>query len=331
MQIASASGLHIKISGCFNSCGQHHVADLGFYGVSRNINGYARAALPGGLGGQWTKNAGAYGLAMGAIPSKRVPECRPVRSSRCTRAKAGERELCGFREPHRQEEPAGHGGTIPEVPTYEQDPSFYSDWGDPREYTIGDMGVGECAGEVISIAQFGLAASEREIFEAQIFLDDGNVETAGQRAYSAMLTAARALVQERNPNVGKDAEEIVGEFRKHLYDTQVFWDPYAGGKFSQYLFRIHEEKGVANDTETAHQMIEEAQFSLTRRTSATASTVRVSRRPPWHQMPRAPYAGPLEMTWTHTSCKQRFFWTAEKRPRWSRWFQCSMNGSSITG
>ena len=31
---AAVRGLHIKISGCFNSCGQHHVADLGFYGVS---------------------------------------------------------------------------------------------------------------------------------------------------------------------------------------------------------------------------------------------------------------------------------------------------------
>ncbi|MCG8418785.1 MAG: nitrite/sulfite reductase, partial [Proteobacteria bacterium] len=28
-------GLRIKASGCFNSCGQHHVADIGFLGVSR--------------------------------------------------------------------------------------------------------------------------------------------------------------------------------------------------------------------------------------------------------------------------------------------------------
>ena len=27
--------LRIKISGCFNSCGQHHAADIGFYGISR--------------------------------------------------------------------------------------------------------------------------------------------------------------------------------------------------------------------------------------------------------------------------------------------------------
>ena len=32
-------GLRIKISGCFNSCGQHHAADIGFYGNSRKING----------------------------------------------------------------------------------------------------------------------------------------------------------------------------------------------------------------------------------------------------------------------------------------------------
>src|SRR6185312_10286305 len=29
------AGLRINISGCFNSCGQHHISDLGFYGVSR--------------------------------------------------------------------------------------------------------------------------------------------------------------------------------------------------------------------------------------------------------------------------------------------------------
>jgi hypothetical protein len=38
---------------------------------------------------------------------------------------------------------------LSEVPAYEADKSFYSDWGDPREYSIGDMGVGECAGEVV--------------------------------------------------------------------------------------------------------------------------------------------------------------------------------------
>ena len=67
-------GLRIKISGCFNSCGQHHIADLGFYGVNRNKNGYAVPHFQVILGGQWTQNGGAYGLAIGAVPSKRIPD-----------------------------------------------------------------------------------------------------------------------------------------------------------------------------------------------------------------------------------------------------------------
>ena len=60
--------LHIKISGCFNSCGQHHIADLGFYGVSRNKSNYQVPHFQVILGGQWSENAGSYGLAMGAEP-----------------------------------------------------------------------------------------------------------------------------------------------------------------------------------------------------------------------------------------------------------------------
>src|SRR5204862_3557568 len=66
--------LRIKISGCFNSCGQHHVADIGFYGNSRNVSGFTVPHFQVMLGGQWSENAGSYALAMGSVPSKRVPD-----------------------------------------------------------------------------------------------------------------------------------------------------------------------------------------------------------------------------------------------------------------
>ncbi len=70
----AARALHIKCSGCFNACGQHHVADIGFLGVSRTISGRRVPHFQLVVGGQWTENAAAFGLAIGAIPSKRVPE-----------------------------------------------------------------------------------------------------------------------------------------------------------------------------------------------------------------------------------------------------------------
>ena len=45
-------GLRIKVSGCFNSCGQHHVADIGFFGNSRKVDGYTVPHFQVVLGGR---------------------------------------------------------------------------------------------------------------------------------------------------------------------------------------------------------------------------------------------------------------------------------------
>src|SRR3989337_2516044 len=71
---SAVKNLRIKVSGCFNSCGQHHIADIGFYGITRNVNGYTVPHFQVMLGGQFKDNAGAYGLPVGAVPSKRIPE-----------------------------------------------------------------------------------------------------------------------------------------------------------------------------------------------------------------------------------------------------------------
>ena len=53
------------------------------------------------------------------------------------------------------------------------------------------MGVGECAGEVVSAVDFDMAAAERELFEAQVAFEGGQIEEAGQKAYRAMLRPLR--------------------------------------------------------------------------------------------------------------------------------------------
>jgi sulfite reductase (ferredoxin) len=250
----------VKCSGCFNSCGQHHVADLGFLGVSRNVNGRRVPHFQLVVGGELNNNAFKFGLAIGAVPSKRVPEVVERFSSAYVATRQPEETFLGWVTRTGKKEMRKMLDEFVPVPTYEEDPSFYSDWGDPREYTIGDMGEGECAGEVVSSLQFGLAASEREVFEAQLLLDEGKTTEAGKRAYSAMLQAARALGREKNPNLGEDPQEIASEFRTQYYDTKLFFDPYAGGKFAHYFFKAHEESGKVSDAQGAHQLIEEAQL-----------------------------------------------------------------------
>jgi sulfite reductase (ferredoxin) len=256
----AVENLHIKISGCFNSCGQHHVADLGFYGVSRKIGGYAVPHFQVVLGGEWENNGGSYGLPVAAIPSKNIPmvvtrltgryvEGRiPGESFKSFVKRVGKMDLKKLLEDLTRP-PAG-------------DRSFFSDWGDPREYSLEDMGVGECAGEVVSSVDFDLGAAEREVFEAQLAFENGQVEQAGKTAYRAMLHGAKALVKINNPSVSEDADQIVAEFRKDYFDTQKFFDPFAGGKFAQYLFDAHRTSGDPYTSDSSRYLIDESQLFL---------------------------------------------------------------------
>jgi sulfite reductase (ferredoxin) len=255
-----ARSLLIKTSGCFNSCGQHHVADLGFLGVSRNVGGRRVPHFQLVIGGQWKHNAGAYGLAIGAIPSKRVPEFTKRITGMYAKDRQEGENFQAFVNRIGKKTIRAMVEELQVLPSYEQDPSYYSDWGDPREYTIEDMGEGECAGEVVPFVQMGLAAAEREIFEAQLLLDEKQYQPAASRAYSAMLQAARSLAREKNPNLGADPDEVVADFRKFFFDTQLFHDPFAGPKFAVSFFQIHDDKARAGDEETAHHVIEDAQL-----------------------------------------------------------------------
>ena len=253
--------LHIKCSGCFNSCGQHHVADIGFLGVSRSIGGRRVPHFQLVVGGEWTNNAGSYGLPLGAVPSKNVPQTVQALTDQFSATrKEGEKfrewiERIGKRDIKKLIDP------FTNVPSYEKDPSYYTDWGDPREFTIGDIGVGECAGEVVSGVEMGLSAAGREIFEAQLALDEKSAEKAAALGYSAMIQAARALAREYNPNISDQPNEVVSEFNKHLVEgTKLFLDKYAGAKFAQFLFRIHEQGPRDASLEAARELIEEAQL-----------------------------------------------------------------------
>ncbi|MDE2954509.1 MAG: nitrite/sulfite reductase [Gemmatimonadota bacterium] len=252
----------IKISGCFNSCGQHHVADLGFYGNSRKINGYTVPHFQVVLGGQWTENAASYGLAMGAIPSKNIPAVIERITDNYVENREKDESFQAYIQRIGKKDVKELLQGLTQVPAHEIDSSYYTDWGDIREFTIGDMGKGECAGEVVSLVQFELSGCETESFESQIHLEEGDYEAAYKTAFSAMLHAAKALVKTQFLDVPEDADVIVEEFRTRFCDTELFYNQFAGAKFANYLFRVHEEEVAEYTRDIAHQVVEEAQLFI---------------------------------------------------------------------
>jgi len=251
--------LRVNMSGCFNSCGQHHVADIGFYGNSRKVDKRTVPHFQVILGGQWTENAGSYGLALGSVPSKSAPDVVEALAKAYEQGREGEAETfqawiarLGKRGVRDLIQP------FMQVPSYADDPSFYTDWGDAREFTIGDLGVGECAGEIVSLFGIEVVKAESQAFDAQCELEDGNFAEAEALAYRAMVSAARALVRMEYIDVTEDPADVVSELKKRFCDTELFFDKYAKGKFAAYLLRRHEEGAGEVGRDQAAARVEES-------------------------------------------------------------------------
>ena len=64
-------GLNIKISGCPNGCGQHHVAGIGFQGSLRKVGGRPAPHYFVMVGGGATEAGTTFGRHVATIPARR--------------------------------------------------------------------------------------------------------------------------------------------------------------------------------------------------------------------------------------------------------------------
>jgi sulfite reductase (NADPH) hemoprotein beta-component len=72
--IAKADGANIKISGCPNGCGQHHIATIGFQGSVRRIGGRPVPQYFVMVGGGVSEHGASFGRLAAKVPARRIPD-----------------------------------------------------------------------------------------------------------------------------------------------------------------------------------------------------------------------------------------------------------------
>jgi sulfite reductase beta subunit-like hemoprotein len=67
--------IHVKMSGCPNGCGQHHIASIGFYGASIKAGEHTIPAYIPHIGGRYEGGDVQFGARLKSrLPAKRVPD-----------------------------------------------------------------------------------------------------------------------------------------------------------------------------------------------------------------------------------------------------------------
>ena len=144
--LADVGGVRINISGCTNSCGQHHTADIGFNGAERRAHGRPAPGYQLLLGGHVGKTEIEFGQRAMRLAGQGVRRGDGAHGGPLRRRAAGRRGL------HRL---AGRVGGAKAVaaeladlddwPSPEERPDYYIDFDETGPY-VADVGVGECAG-----------------------------------------------------------------------------------------------------------------------------------------------------------------------------------------
>jgi sulfite reductase beta subunit-like hemoprotein len=131
----------IKISGCPNSCGQHHIADLGFHGGAKNTGDGAVPVYQLHLGGGVDERGARFGRQVVKIVARRVPDAvvRLLRFFEAERT-AGESPAAFFERVDGKRIVAALGDVV----TGPVVPDEHADVGETAGFLI-HSGEGECA------------------------------------------------------------------------------------------------------------------------------------------------------------------------------------------
>jgi len=143
--LAEVGGIRINISGCTNSCGQHHASDIGFFGAERRAHGKPAPGYQMLLGGYVGEESIHFGEKALRLPAKAAPEA----AARVVRRFAEEREA-GERFRTWMDRVGGATAVAESLkdldffPSPEEAPEFYADYDETGPF-VADVGESECA------------------------------------------------------------------------------------------------------------------------------------------------------------------------------------------
>ena len=207
-------GVDVKISGCHNSCAQHHIATIGLHGVGKRIGEHVAPVYELHLGGQVNGTPKIAQLIV-KVPAKNVPDAVQHLLDLYRKTRKDGESLPAFID--RTGKIALKGELIPYtiLPAYQDDPKFYFDWEGDEKFSVEDLGPGECAGGALEMIDNRILEAEQELYQARILAEKHQYAIAINLAYRAVVSGAKAILVTEGIDPNTDADTLME------FDTMV--------------------------------------------------------------------------------------------------------------
>ncbi len=210
--------LSIKISGCMNACGQHSIAQIGFYGMSITINKISVPAFQVLLGGGIVGNGnGRFSEKIIKIPSKKGPDALRLLLHNFEKNRLDNETFNNYFD--RKGKNHFYLLLKPLTDVSKLSDNDFIDWGHNKSY-IKAIGVGECAGVIIDLVTTLLFESEEKIENAKSALQSNKWADSIYHSYSSMINSAKAVLIGENLKTNTQAG-IIRNFDQYFVEGKL--------------------------------------------------------------------------------------------------------------
>jgi sulfite reductase (ferredoxin) len=198
----------LNLSGCPNTCGQHMLADLGFYGnVARREQQMfpAYAVVAGARTGE-----GAFRLAqpIDRVSARDLPRFVEDVLALWLEKKHAHATFADYIDAQGTQDLRTLADRYRKIPAPEQDRSYYCDWDSDEMFSLAGKAAGECSAGLFDLIEVDLKQAKR----LRETLGDAQ---DGATLYSIALCSARALLITRGIEAPTDLA-VFENFRKHF-------------------------------------------------------------------------------------------------------------------
>ena len=235
----------LNLSGCPNTCGQHMLADLGFYG---NVGRREQQMFPAYMvvaGAEIGEGKGRLARQIDRVSAHDLPEFVHEVLKQWMVKKDNYPSFAAYVDREGADEIRGIADRFRDIPTYSENKSYYYDWGAAAPFSLAGKGVGECSAGLFDLIEVDLK-SARELREEYRFGEAQSDDTL----YSISLRCARALLITRSIEAPTD-RAVFENFRTHFIESGLI------GKRFDPVVAAAQQKNVA-----ALNQLEEEIFAL---------------------------------------------------------------------
>jgi sulfite reductase (ferredoxin) len=206
-QLDELSDININLSGCPNSCGQHNLSNLGFYGkASRNDRVYpAYYVVAGGrTGDEKARLAQKYG----EISAHDLPQFTARLLGKWSEKKDGYIDFNEYLEKEGRTDIEAVLSEFETIPSFDQDKNYYYDWGATELFSVSGKGQAECSAGMFDMIDFDRDA----ILDIRKDIEHSHdQELINKSLYGTVFHASRMLLVTRGIEP-KNREEVFTSF-----------------------------------------------------------------------------------------------------------------------